>query len=591
MCRISGIINKDFQPEALQSIVQDMCLSLQHGGPDDEGIYQDRHLVLGNRRLSLLDLTPAGHQPMHYGDYVITYNGELYNFPALKEELQSLGHRFTNHTDTEVILAAFAQWNIQSFERFNGMFAFALYDKKQNDIYLVRDASGIKPLYYSLENEGLVFASEIRAFRSVPFLGKANNSWPVYLMAYGHLPEPVTTQQDIHPLHKGSFIKYNIDNGKHSIQSFRHFSYSTNGNGNNQHDDLYDSMQSAVGRQLVADAPIGVFLSGGLDSSIITTLASQAKHKNLNTLSLYFEEETYSEKKYQDALINKLQCNHYQHLLKEEEFHEAFPTILDSMDMPGCDGINTWFISKYARQQGLKAVLSGIGADELFGGYPSFHRLYKARMLQKIPGVGKLPKRKSSKELSRMAYLQIEGIKGLYLFLRGHYTPREIAKQLGADENEIWNILKESPVLPGITGLGAKNQASWMELNLYMQNQLLRDADVMSMIHGVEIRVPFLDNAVVKLALQTDPEIKYAGMPKKLLIDTFKKDLPDITWNRPKMGFSFPFAKWLANSSYVKNLITNGNAHTKKNYTAFMSGRLHWSQIMSLVILRKNGFA
>lgn len=576
-------------------MVQQMCTIQKHGGPDDEGIYQsgEEHMVLGNRRLSLLDLTSAGHQPMQYGRYIITYNGELYNFPVLKKELEKLGHQFTNHTDTEVILAAFSQWNTQSFEKLNGMFAFALWDNAEKQLYLVRDAAGIKPLYYSTASGGLAFASELRAFTAIPFLQQSNKNWPVYLMAYGHIPEPVTTKESVMPLHKGCFLKYNVYTGAHSIQSFSHYSYSNQLNGDgNVNTLLYSTMQEAVQRQLLADAPIGVFLSGGLDSGIITTLASDAKHEHLNTLSLYFEEEAYSEKIYQDALIGQLQCNHYQHLLKEAEFHDAFPTILQSMDMPGCDGINTWFISKYAKQQGLKAVLSGIGGDELFGGYPSFRRLKKASILQQMPRVGRnLGIRSTSKRLNRMTYLRMDGIKGIYLFLRGHYTPVEIAEQLGADEKEIWCLLNELPVLPGISLLEAKDQASWMEFNLYMQNQLLRDADVMSMIHGVEIRVPFLDDAVIKLALKIKPSLKYDGMPKQLLIDTFKDTLPEMTWNRPKMGFSFPFAKWLANSSYVKELMYNGSASTKINYENFKAGKLHWSQLMSLIILRNHRLA
>ncbi|MEO6329517.1 MAG: asparagine synthase (glutamine-hydrolyzing) [Ginsengibacter sp.] len=593
MCRVAGMINPGMPARAIEQVVAEMCDLQKHGGPDDEGLYTSEpdNLVLGNRRLALLDLSQAGHQPMQYQSrYHITYNGELYNFAVLKQELIKLGHHFKTHTDTEVIEAAFAQWNTHSFAKFNGMFAFALWDDTEKELYLVRDAAGIKPLYYSTISGTLTFASEVRAFKAVPFLQEANANWPVYLMAYGHIPEPVCTLAQVKPLHKGCFLKYSVKQLTYSLQSFAHYSYTCQ---LQKDDDPYalikKATEQAVQRHLVADAPIGVFLSGGLDSGIIATLASKFKHNNLKTLSLYFKEAAFSEKEHQDVLIQKLNCLHGQYLLKEEEFHSCFPTILQSMDMPGCDGINTWFISKYAAAQGLKAVLSGIGADELFGGYPSFRRMKATRLLQHMPAMAsKINERSNLKQLNRLAYLRMDGVKGVYLFLRGHFTPYEIAKQLGADEKEIWTLLNEQPMCTDISRLSEKNQASWMEFNLYMQNQLLHDADVMSMAHGVEIRLPFLDDNLVRVVLKLDPGIKYKGMlPKQFLIDIFKKSLPETIWNRPKMGFSLPFAKWLANNVYVKEVMQNSRRSTQENYKKFSEGNLHWSHLMSLIILRK----
>jgi asparagine synthase (glutamine-hydrolysing) len=587
------MVNLGIPVTTIEQWVGEMCQLQFHGGPDDGGIYSapEDHLVLGNRRLALIDLSHEGHMPMQYQNrYYITYNGELYNFLILKKELQALGHQFSNHTDTEVILAAFAQWNTQAFARLKGMFAFALWDLIEKELFLVRDPAGIKPLYYATSSSCLVFASEIRAFQPVQSLQQQKKHWPVYLMAYGHVPEPVSTLADVKPLHKGCFLKYELrNNGNLSVQSFAHYSYST------QIDDKQEAIKlvrktldQSVQRHLLADAPVGVFLSGGLDSGIVASLAANEKKSNLNTLSIYFEEPEYSEKKYQDLLIEKLQCNHYQYLLKEEEFHRSFPDILSSMDMPSCDGINTWFISKYAASQGLKAVLSGLGGDELFGGYPSFNRIRAARMLHSLPDVlTNAGKRSSSKRLNRMAYLRMEGIKGLYLFLRGHFSPYEIARQLGTYEKEIWDILNDQPTLTDISNIDEKNQASWMEFNLYMQNQLLRDADVMSMIHGVEIRVPFLDDESIRLAFRIKPTVKFEGpRAKQFLINSFTNELPEPIWNRPKMGFSFPFAKWLSSSSYVKELMETSNLPSKDNYRKFMNGKLHWSHMMSLIIMR-----
>ena len=592
MCRIAGIIQQEQEPVYLQQLVQQMCDLQRHGGPDDEGLYTDAAagLVLGNRRLALVDLSPAGHMPMQYADrYVITYNGELYNFLPIKEELKNLGHQFSNATDTEVILAAFAQWKEQSFARLKGMFAFAIWDKQEKELYLVRDAAGIKPLYFSTHAGALVFASEIRAFKNIEWLQQANKNWPVYLMAYGHLPEPITTLAHVKPLHKGCFLKYSSRQGCCNIQSFSHYSYSSRiSTESSAQKNIKACLSASVQRHLLADAPVGVFLSGGLDSGIIAALAAQNNTRALHTLSIYFDDPDYSEKKYQDILLQQLQCDHQQYLLPEADFQQNFPCILAAMDLPSSDGINTWFISKYAKAQGLKAVLSGIGGDELFGGYPSFTRMPMARLLQQMPASAiSMGRYSTSKKMSRLTYLRLPGIKGAYLFLRGHFSVHEIARQLDMDEREVWRILSEEPTLMDVSRLQEKNQASWMEFNLYMQNQLLRDADVMSMIHGVEIRVPFLDDELIRLALQINEPVKYPGHhPKQLLINSFKEILPKAIWDRPKMGFSFPFTQWMKGSDYIKELMMDGTTVTRHSYQQFMEGKLYWYQLMSLVNLR-----
>jgi asparagine synthase (glutamine-hydrolysing) len=592
MCRIAGIIDPVNPTEITESIVKKMCSLLQHGGPDDEGIFSspaDR-LVLGNRRLALLDLTSGGHQPMQYGQrYTITYNGELYNFKKLKEELQALGKTFSNHTDTEVILAAFAQWGIQSFEKLNGMFAFALWDNYTKDLYLVRDVAGIKPLYYSTVSGSLVFASEMRAFAPVPHLQERNADAPVFLLAYGHLPEPVTTLKHVRPLPKGCFLKYNSVTASASLQSFRHYSYSSEiTTVSNARNVVRTALQDAVERQMTADAPLGVFLSGGLDSSVVALLADD-KHRQLNTLSIHFNEEKYSEKKYQDAVAEKLHANHHSFLLTEKNFNDSFDQVRAAMDMPSSDGINTWFISKFAAEAGLKAVLSGIGGDELFGGYPSFKRMKVAQLLQHAPGIALQAAGVAGKKYKRAAYLKLDGVKGIYLFLRGYFVPSEIAMQLGMSEQQVWKILQALPESSYPENTGSGNTASFMEFNMYMQNQLLRDADVMSMAHGLEIRVPFLDDEVIRPLLAMEEKIKYSGPnPKQLMIDSFKDLLPESVWNRKKMGFSFPFNDWMKNSEAVRNLSGSSNKHLRNTVNAFMEGRMHWSKVMVLLMMQND---
>jgi asparagine synthase (glutamine-hydrolysing) len=574
---------------AIEAAVKKMCTVQKHGGPDDEGMFtdSDKHLVLGHRRLSLIDLSAAGHQPMSYGDgrYTISYNGELYNYLELKAKLQKAGAAFTTHSDTEVILAAFAFWGVAAFQQFNGMFAFALWDNEKSAVYLVRDPAGIKPLYFAHTKEGLAFASEVRAFKCLPYLQQPNPHWQVYLMAYGHLPEPVSTLKEVQPLKKGWFLLYNVQSGECHQEPFNRFNYVEQINDRQQAIELVQqSLAASVKRHLLSDAPIGVFLSGGLDSSIIASLANK-EINNLNTISLVFDEALYSEKKYQDMVQLGLHGQQHQHLLTESGFHADMPAIMQAMDLPCSDGINTWFISKYARQQGLKAVLSGIGGDELFGGYPSFKRIATAlQVKQYLPQMvlknSRLP---GLKKLRRLCYLSLPGSVGMYLFLRGQFIPSEIAAYLDMPEPAVWDILQQQPLLPDITNLTPKNQASWLETNLYMQNQLLRDADVMSMAHGVEIRVPFLDANFLKLVLQLCSNIKYAGsFNKQLLIDSFKEEIPAAVWNRPKMGFSFPFKEWLGNTRYAEGKPGSRTAQFHKEFTR---GNLHWSQFFTIYLM------
>ena len=588
MCRIAGIVNKSLTEAERHHIVKDMCTVLKHGGPDDEGIYTDdtEHITLGHRRLSIIDVSNAGHQPMSYanGRYIISYNGEIYNYAEIKKLLQKAGFQFHTQSDTEVLIAAYAAWGTSAFKQFNGMFALAILDKETSTVILARDPSGIKPLYYAITNEGLAFASEVRALKKIPYLQQENNHWKVYFMAYGHLPETVTTLQQVMPLEKGCYLTYNIISAAVKITNFYRYSYIEKINDRSQAiEQVKYQLEKAVQRHLISDAPIGVFLSGGLDSSIITLLADQ-KQQQLNAVSIYLESNQFSEKKYQDILIQQLSCSHHQFLLKEKDFHTYLPNIIQTMDLPSCDGINSWFISKYAKESGLKAVLSGIGGDELYGGYPSFNRIGKALMLQQLPDkVLKAGRLLSSRLLNRLAYLSIAGPIGRFLFLRGQFIPVEIASHLGLDETEVWSLLKSQPIVPNIDYLTPPNQASWLETNLYMQNQLLRDTDVMSMAHGIEMRVPFLDKEFVQLSLQISSAVKYSGkLGKQLLIDAYKESLPEIIWNRPKMGFAFPFKEWFSNPMYSRS-------QTGKDFSdihaRLKNNELHWSHFFTLLML------
>ncbi|HOZ79835.1 MAG TPA: asparagine synthase (glutamine-hydrolyzing) [Ferruginibacter sp.] len=588
MCRIAGALSPSLQKQELDVIVNKMCFVQKHGGPDGNGTYSNPAFngVLGHCRLSIIDLSDAGQQPMSYShrdnNYTITYNGEIYNYQELKKSLKNYGYAFSSNSDTEMIMAAYDKWGENAFELFSGMFAFALLDHSKNELILARDVSGIKPLYYANTTQLFAFASEVRALKQVPQLNNENPDWQVHFMAYGHLPEPVTTLKEVTPLAKGSYLVYDIARGRTTTSTFDRLSYLEKTDSHKQAIELIkQKFSQAIERHLVSDAPLGVFLSGGLDSSVIAMLA--AKQTTLSTVSLHFENSLYSEKKYQDELVKQLSCEHHSFLLTEENFHQSLPGIIKAMDLPCCDGINTWYISRFAKESGLKTVLSGIGGDELFGGYPSFSRIKMASLLAKMPGkLLRASSKGQSKRFRRLGYLSINGAVGKYLFLRGHFIPSDIAAHLGMDEAAVWQILEETPLVPGIDYLSYGNQASWLETNLYMQNQLLRDADVMSMAHGLEIRVPFLDKEFLKTVFAISSNIKYQGKnSKQLLVDAFGHQLPASIWNRPKMGFSFPFTEWFANSRYA----ATGNREVDAAFIKFKEGKLHWSHFFTLMLL------
>ncbi|MFD2870926.1 asparagine synthase (glutamine-hydrolyzing) [Mucilaginibacter ximonensis] len=594
MCRIAGIISTQYNSEELRHKVSLMCDVLKHGGPDDAGIFADTDagLVFGHRRLSIIDLTSNGHQPMADTEQKtwITFNGEIYNYAELKQQLINLGSRFHSDTDTEVIIQAYLQWGIGAFDKLRGMFAFALYDKTKSLTYLVRDESGIKPLYYSTLNGQLIFASEIRAIKASGIPIADNPDWQINFLAYGHIPEPYTTYKDVYSLPKGKILSLNHQTGQVQIKSYRHHTATSVINDLAEaHHQIKLSLTAAVKRQLIADADIGVFLSGGIDSSLLTLLAAEQKQQGLKTVSIFFDDKAYDESRYQQAVFNKIGGEKYTHLVQQQDFDTFFPQVLSAMDMPTTDGINSWFISKYAVQDGLKAVLSGIGADELFGGYPSFNRIGLLRYLRKLPGsLIKNLARLTDDKYRRLIFLSVDHPLADYLFLRGLFVPADIAAILNCDERQVYEVLFNNESYVSFTKYTPET-ASLLETNLYMQNQLLRDTDVMSMNHGLEVRVPFLDEDFLQTTYSISPQIRLIkNQPKKILIDTFNDILPKAVWDRPKMGFSFPLQQWMSNHSAIADESFYKNQTAKGVIASFRNNRIHWSKAFALFQLQNH---
>lgn len=597
MCRIAGIIDKTRNITEIQQEVKAMCDVMAHGGPDGEGFYQNEveHFAFGHRRLALIDLSPAGHQPMSYNHYhlTITFNGEIYNFPELKKELTEAGFTFVSHSDTEVILAAYQYWGIASFTLLKGMFAIALYDQLENKTFLVRDPSGIKPLYYYQEEGKLVFASEVRAFAKTTVALSELPEWKIYFLAFGHIPEPYTTFREIKMLQKGNYLEWDHELQQAKIKPFNrrgHHAYCNDDTIAKQA--LNNVMREAIQRHLNSDAPIGIFLSGGIDSSLLTLLASESLNRvnnqqSLKTLSINFSEQKFSEKIYQEQITHQTKSDHSEYLIDEVIFNQHLPSALQSMDQPTLDGINSWFVNYFAKQKGLKAVLSGIGGDELFGGYPSFNRMILVKHLSNLP---KFILKKGilfrKPILKRSYYLSYKNTTGRYLFLRGIFAPDEIATILNLKINQVDSALREM-LIPAIPEhLSPAGEAGWLESNLYMQNQLLKDTDSMSMQHGVEVRLPFLDEDLIQLLADISPKIRYQQQkPKGFLIEAFSNILPEAIWNRKKMGFTFPFQAWLRTNELFLTGFKADNPKLVELKSDFIRGDLHWSKAITLYVL------
>ncbi|MBL7683257.1 MAG: asparagine synthase (glutamine-hydrolyzing) [Flavipsychrobacter sp.] len=585
MCRIAGIVNK--QSESILADTLMMRDAMSHGGPDDAGIYHDSDngVCLGHRRLSIIDLSDAGHQPMHDDADALTivFNGEIYNYRELQTELKAAGFVFKTNSDTEVIIKAYRHWGDKCFSKMKGMFAIALYNKSTCELLLVRDSSGIKPLYYYLDDESLYFASEIKALKKIEKLNHESEVWKIAFLTFGFLPEPFTTLQNVVPLAKG--IMLTIDVAGMRITKQEMFCYEDYSSKIEKYEDaviaLKDVLSSAVDRHMIADAPIGLFLSGGIDSSLLSLIAHNTGHKDLHTLSIVFDDAVYSEEQYQKIIAQKINSDHKSYRLTKELFTDALPDIFRAMDQPTTDGVNTYFICKFAKEAGLKAVLSGLGADELFGGYASFKREQLIRKVRKVPATllqaaAYLPKDKQRK----ISFLSRKDSVGDYLFHRGYFSIRETATILNASSKYVAETL-ENIQLPGwVDKLQYGNKVSYLERNIYMQSQLLKDTDMMSMWHGIEVRVPFLDVELIALANNISPEIKYGNpQSKHLLIDAFKDILPEEIWNRKKQGFVFPFQKWM--SAKESAFFVQAKPEMANRYS---NGKINWSRYWAYMV-------
>jgi asparagine synthase (glutamine-hydrolysing) len=551
---------------------------LHHRGPDDSGIFIDTNIAFGHTRLSILDLSASGHQPMIdlKEKYVIIYNGEIYNFDEIKNNLQKKGYIFKSNSDTEVILYGFIEYGEKIVEEIKGMFAFAIYNKETQKIFLARDHMGIKPLYYFKDNDNFIFSSEIKCLKN--YSNGIDSDSKILFLSLGSVPEPLTIYEKIFSFPKGHYGYFS----KNELKITRYYQDEYEPKTSESYSDIVQNtkelLHKSVERHLISDAPIGTFLSGGLDSSAITAIAAQYK-SDLHTLSLDFHEKDLSEKYYQELIVKKYNTNHTNYIIDEKIFLENIHQFIASIDQPTVDGLNTFFVSKAAIDSGLKAVLSGVGGDEIFYGYGSFKMAKKINALNILP-LPLIDLITKNRKLNKLDYLRIGGDISKYLPLRTVFTPIEIAKILDISVEDVYCVLRKN--LNQYNELNIKNfddKISFFELNLYMKNQLLRDSDIFGMANSLEIRVPLLDKDLVDYVLKINPKHKYRkNINKSLLADATKDLVPSEIINRKKRGFELPFKYWLQSNIHDFEI-----DQSVKN--DFIDNKIHWSKVWSLFII------
>src|SRR5690349_9614160 len=494
MCSISGILT--LGPTTRDAVAR-MNRAQQHRGPDDCGIAETGKVILGNTRLAIIDTSNAGHQPMNdpqTGNW-ITYNGETYNFKALREEL---GNSFTSNTDTEVVLRAYGRWGVEAFRKLRGMFALAIWDDQKQTLVLARDPLGIKPLYYYSDEQLFVFASELRALLASGLVPRKLNVAGIdSYLAPGSVEAPLTIIEGVRQLLPGHCLQVKV-NGRlelHDVEFEIPKPTTFEGTRDDAVAHLRSELEESVRLHLVSDVPLGVFLSGGIDSSALVALLSRVSDHRPKTFSVVFDEAAYTEAPFSRAVAERFNTDHSEIKLGEDRLLEILPGAIAAIDQPTMDGINTFVVASAVKSKGITVALSGLGGDELFAGYPSFRRALRfsalsprsKRVLRAASGVGKLALNGS---VHRQKFWQLMNSDG------GPEDVYRISRQLfsGDLRMQMTGRINDDPARNGHrNGLDIVNAISRLELRGYMTNTLLRDTDAMSLAHSLEVRVPFVD--------------------------------------------------------------------------------------------------
>lgn len=581
MCGFTGFWDFKGNTADAVKVAEQMAITIAHRGPDATGLWRDANtqLVLAHTRLSIRDLSPEGSQPMlsRSQRWVITYNGEIYNAEELKADLVKLGYSFRGHSDTEVMVEAFDAWGVeQAVKRMIGMFAFALWDREEQVLYLVRDRLGIKPLYWGIVNDRLFFGSQIKSFLK-------HSAWqseidPSVLTTYFYLnyvPAPYSIFKGINKLNPGMVVR--IDN-KAQVTECPYWDFKTvategvqnrlQGSPQQLVNELDTLLKDAVQRRMVADVPLGAFLSGGIDSSTVVALMQAQSSRPIQTFSIGFTEADYNEAEHAKAVARHLGTEHRELYVSPQDAMDVIPSIPEWCDEPFADvsQIPTYLVSHLARQH-VTVSLSGDGGDELFAGYNRYHlghRIWKylgclprsvralaSRALLKVPvgyydrlaamACGKLPKLFGDKCHKLASILNLDGPQAFYETLIHFWEhPEQLVLSGNLNDLEAWRQKAHHPFDNFI------EQMQFMDTKTYLPDDILTKVDRASMAVSLEARVPLLDHRVVEFAWRLPLEVKLRhGQSKWILREVLKKYVPESLFNRPKMGFGVPIDGWL----------------------------------------------
>lgn len=549
MCSIFGYISTQaVNPDIFQQY-------LVHRGPDGHGVFKDdrTNVTLGHGRLSIIDLSTSADQPMidNDGNLILVFNGEIYNYQEIKEDLSKRGHTFKTHSDTEVLLKAYKEFGKACLTKLRGMFAFAVYDKQKEKLFLARDRFGIKPLFYSFYQNQFVFASEVTPIVESGLVPKTISQQALdQFFLYGSVSQPNTIYSNISALMPASYLEVNVRDLKYEVTQYYNFVEESSKLQYNSLSYLEaveivrSKLEEATRYHLVADVEVGAFLSGGVDSTAVVALMSKYTESPIKTFSVGFagKTEVADETTLARQSAALLGCNHTDVIVEESEILNLFEGFVGSLDQPSVDGFNTYIVSKAAAKS-VKVVLSGLGGDEIFGGYEHFKLIQESAaktpniLEQLLQKVHQLRPNKYTSRVSLYGQTPSEAI-----IQQRTLLPYAVKKGL------LRKPSAKSPITEH-ADLNALQQISKSEINNYLLNTLLRDSDVMSMAHSIECRPILLDHVLVETAFAMPSDFKIRnGVKKAIFIDAVKNIVPAQVYQRKKTGFEMPLTTWLNKS-------------------------------------------
>lgn len=564
MCGICGIIRKGDNKD----IIKKMNDRIMHRGPDGEGYYIDGDVAFGHRRLSIIDLS-TGDQPIYNEDnsVVTVYNGEIYNYLELRSELESLGHEFKTKSDTEVLVHGYEEWHTDLPKYLRGMFAFAIYDKNRNEIFLARDNFGIKPLYYAKMNDSFMFASEIKSFLDVPdFKKEFNEEILETYLEFSFVPTNETFFKGVHRLDAGCSLLYkdeDIKINKYFKLDFKEDTMSFTDAVKN----ISDVMEDSVKRHLIADVEVGSFLSSGIDSSYIVSLAKPHK-----TYTVGYENKKYDEINYAKDLADKLGIKNESKIIKKDEYLDAIPKIMYHLDEPTSDpaAISLYFVAKLASRD-LKVVLSGEGADEFFGGYNYYREEVDYKFYNKIPFcirhvIGKVaglfPEVRGFNFLVRRG----EKLENSYIGVNRNFSEK-MARKVLRKNYELKAIDVTKDVYNEFKDYSNIDKMQAIDINFWLMKDILLKADRMTMASSIEGRVPFIDKEVFSVASKLPFDYKVTKENTKVALrEAARKVIPTDAYKKKKLGFPVPIREWIKDGAFKEDIEKTINSDVANKY-------------------------